>query len=208
MATDTLLSTSVSLSALHAEILFFERFAQLMASDVPLLRAIEIAAGELADNELKNVIHTIKLWLEQGESLGDAFRRYPNFFSKFAIAIIDSGEREGRLDENLFKLAESLRREIQSRKETETNLVPSPVSQSSSLAMHLDEISLNAIANRFAESFVNAIEQSLTQKRQKETRDEEIIKIVCPRCRNKIKTHLRNAKRSGRKTTKKRQNRE
>jgi type II secretory pathway component PulF len=169
MHPDTLLSSKVTLATLRAEVVFFERFAQLIASDVPLLRAIDIAAEELTDAELQEVIRTIKLSLEQGESIGDAFRRYPSYFSKFAIAVVDSGEREGRLEENLIKLAESLRREIQRRQEVESiSLTHTPSALGSGLLL-AQETAITAIAKRFAETFVDAVEQMLTTKLQKET---------------------------------------
>jgi hypothetical protein len=189
MNPDILLSSSVSITTLRAEVIFFERFAQLIASDVPLLRAIEIAAEELSDRELRNVIHAIKLSLEQGESISDAFRRYPDYFSKFAIAIIDSGEREGRLDENVSKLAAALRREVESRKAAES--ASAPLAGTIPTAAQLDEQTITYFANRFAESFITAIELWLIKNQRKEFISNDIKKELCLKCQKKIELRLK-----------------
>lgn len=186
MIKDTLLSSSLSTSTLRAEALFFDRFAQLIASDVPLLRAIEIASDEIADLELRKIIQEIKLFLEQGESISDAFRRYPKFFSKFAIAIIDSGEREGRLEDNFSKLADSLRREIENRK-FNTPISHNIGAGTSASASPMNETVLNNLATRFALSFINVLEQIAKKDKQ---RQENILVVnpndLCPKCRKNI----------------------
>ncbi|MFB3897428.1 MAG: type II secretion system F family protein [bacterium] len=203
MNKDTLLSSSLSTSTLRAEALFFERFAQLIASDVPLLRAIEIASEEISDLALKKIIHEIKLFLEQGESISDAFRRYPKHFSKFAVAIIDSGEREGRLEDNFNKLAESLRREIENRKAIIpiTHGLGTTVPLSSS---PINETMLNNLATRFASSFIDAFEE-LAHKNKPQHKNILVVNPndLCPKCRNKISSKITKPKATGLKRTKK-----
>ena len=200
MNPDTLLSLSVSIRTLRAEVVFFERFAQLIASDVPLLRAIEIAEEELSDLEFRKVIQAIKLCLEQGESISDAFRRYPNYFSKFAIAIIDTGEREGRLDDNLGKLAESLRREIDSRKAIEPALTAAHETKVTPSSTQLDEQTITRIATSFAKYFVTAIERRLIETQMNKLTSDKLKEVLCIKCRKIIEPRL---PQSARKTTRK-----
>ncbi|MCX7919197.1 MAG: type II secretion system F family protein [bacterium] len=186
MNKDTLLSSSISLSTLRAEASFFDRFAQLIASDVPLLRGIEIAAQEIANKELQQVIKEIKLWLEQGESITDAFRRYPNYFSKFAIAIIDAGEREGKLDENCFRLAESLRREIESRKAEQQQFARQNLHSAVTPQFQLDNIAIKNIASQIAEGIISAVESILEHKTQQNILLFDVNRILCAKCRSKL----------------------
>jgi hypothetical protein len=200
MVKETLLSSSLSLSTLRAEALFFERFAQLIASDVPLLRAIEIASDEISDLELRNIIRSIKLQLEQGEGISDAFRRYPKHFSKFAIAIIDTGEREGRLEDNFGKLAESLRREIENRKNS--SLIANSTSVvSPSTPSPINEMMLNDLATRFVASFVHALEQLANKPEHQRNILPVNTQDLCPKCRTKIQGKLTKSAKSGSKRT-------
>lgn len=100
------------------EALFFERFGELIASEVPLLRAIQVAGEEIKNINLRNIIRQIKRKLEQGTSIADSFREYPNYFSEFVLAILETGEQRGLIETSLFKLAEYLRRQIITQRET------------------------------------------------------------------------------------------
>ena len=93
---------------------FFERFAQLISAEVPLLRALEIATLSVQDKELQSIFREIKPKLESGQGLTDTFRLYPDYFSNFNLAIIESGEREGHLEDGFLKVAESFREEAES----------------------------------------------------------------------------------------------
>jgi hypothetical protein len=202
MNKETLLSTSLSLATLRAEALFFDRFAQLIASDVPLLRAIEIASEEISDLGLRNIIQSIKMYLEQGESISDAFRRYPKHFSKFAIAIIDSGEREGRLEDNFSKLAESLRREIVNRKAIPT-IADIAGTASAASQSPINETMFNDLAARFAASFVDALEQLTNQTKHRHHIPAGIAKELCPKCRKILGANPTNSTKPGAKRPRK-----
>lgn len=154
---------------------------------MPLLRAIEIASDEIPDIELRNIIYSIKTYLEQGESISDAFRRYPKYFSKFAIAIIDSGEQEGRLEDNFAKLAESLRRETDNRKTIQSN----PISTTHTFPAapnQVNETTINTIATQFASSFVIAVEQLFNKSKQERRIPKITTKVLCPKCRKKVES--------------------
>jgi type II secretory pathway component PulF len=90
--------------------LFFEKMAELINADVPLIRAIEIAAYELTDTQLQKRFLDMISSLEKGQSITDTFRGHPDLFPDFHLSIIDIGESSGHLERSLIQVANLLRK--------------------------------------------------------------------------------------------------
>jgi hypothetical protein len=111
--------------------LFFEKFGQLISAEVPLLRALEIAATSIRDKSLQSSIINIKPKLEGGQSITDSFKEHPEHLSPFILAIIESAEKDGHLDEGFLRAAETLRYEIESSQNPELSILPESMSPES-----------------------------------------------------------------------------
>ncbi|MDI6783312.1 MAG: hypothetical protein QME64_04345, partial [bacterium] len=98
---------------------------------------------------------------------------------------------EGRLDDNLGKLAESLRREIDSRKAVTPAFTPFKQTKSTPNAIPVDEQTIAQIATRFAENFVTAIERRLSNNQLNKPISDELNQELCIKCRKKIEQHLK-----------------
>lgn len=107
-------STENKVQQLVQEAVFFEKFSELVRADVPLLHALEVAATSLRDRTLQLLFLQMIPKLEQGQSLTDVFKQYPECFSSFQLAIIESGEKDGHLEEGFTRAAESMRHEAES----------------------------------------------------------------------------------------------
>lgn len=115
------------------EAVFFEKFSELLRADVPLLRALEIAATSILDQALRLAFSKIKLQLERGQSVTDAFKEYPDYVSFFHLAIIESGEKDGHLEEGFYRAAESMRNEAESLELSSLSSEPNRLFPKSSL---------------------------------------------------------------------------
>jgi hypothetical protein len=112
--------------------LFLEKFAELISAEVPLLQALEIASQDVQDSILQHQTMEMKEKMERGQSITDTFAEYPELFSHFHLAIVDSGEKLGRLEDSLTRLAQNFRREIRTEKPVIPGELPKPSTDSES----------------------------------------------------------------------------
>lgn len=97
--------------SLKDKIIFTQQLAMMIRSGLPLVEALT-ALGEQTENKyFIQVIANIKEDVRGGKTLSSAFNKYPKIFTNFYIAIVGSGEKSGKLDEVLGRLAEELEKD-------------------------------------------------------------------------------------------------
>ena len=96
------------------------QFATLIASGMPMLRALGTLEEQTEDVEISEAIDSVRRDVEAGTSLAQAMERKPRVFDRLYRAMVRSGEQAGRLEEALDRVAthiekmDTLRREIRS----------------------------------------------------------------------------------------------
>jgi type IV pilus assembly protein PilC len=100
--------------------IFSRQFATLVASGMPMLRALSTLEAQTEDVEIKEAIDSVRRDVEAGASLAQAMERKPRVFDRLFRAMVRSGEQSGRLEEALDRMAthiekiDTLRREVKS----------------------------------------------------------------------------------------------
>jgi type IV pilus assembly protein PilC len=96
------------------------QIATLIASGMPMLRALGTLEEQTEDEEITEAIDSIRRDVEAGASLAQAMERKPRVFDRLYRAMVRSGEQSGRLEESLDRMAghlekmDTLRREVKS----------------------------------------------------------------------------------------------
>jgi type IV pilus assembly protein PilC len=96
------------------------QFATLIASGMPMLRALGTLEEQTEDEEISEAIDSVRRDVEAGASLAQAMERKPRVFDRLYRAMVRSGEQSGRLEEALDRMAQhiekidTLRREVKS----------------------------------------------------------------------------------------------
>lgn len=85
--------------------LFTRQLAALMKSGVPLLQAFDIVAKGHSNPAMGKLLLNIRIDIETGSSLANAFRKYPFHFDALYCNLVDAGETGGILDDLLDRLA-------------------------------------------------------------------------------------------------------
>jgi type IV pilus assembly protein PilC len=99
---------------------FSRQFATLVASGMPMLRALSTLEAQTEDPEISEAIDSVRRDVEAGTSLAQAMERKPRVFDRLYRAMVRSGEQSGRLEEALDRTAtqiekmDTLRREVKS----------------------------------------------------------------------------------------------
>ena len=94
------------------EKMFFARNLQVMiASGLPLPRAIETLSSQTKSKKFQKALLNIKEDVIKGKSFSEALSIYPDIFSELFLSMVKVGEEAGTLDEVLKILAQQMERE-------------------------------------------------------------------------------------------------
>jgi type IV pilus assembly protein PilC len=85
--------------------LFTRQLATMMKSGVPLLQSFDIVSKGAANPAVGKLISDIKMDVETGSALNQAFRKYPLQFDQLYCNLVEAGEQAGILDALLERLA-------------------------------------------------------------------------------------------------------
>jgi len=86
----------------------FAKIGRLLTNGVPLLSALEVTGSELNDSpELQRILERMRHGIEVGKTFADSMREFP-LFPELVTMAVSAGERQGNLDEQLIRIAESI----------------------------------------------------------------------------------------------------
>jgi len=85
---------------------FYSQLADLLASGVPLLRALEVLRKQTSHRVFQGVLEQVYRRVEDGATLGDAMARFEPVFGEMAVSMIRAGGEGGFLEEALARVAE------------------------------------------------------------------------------------------------------
>ena len=88
--------------------LFANKLAALVDAGVPIVRSLDLMARQQRQPLFKRALEQVSADVNQGGSLGEALRRWPQVFDPLTVAMVEAGEAGGVLDESLRRLARVL----------------------------------------------------------------------------------------------------
>jgi len=83
---------------------FFNQFAFLMRSGLPLYQSLEMVIAQTENDYLRDALLDIRKNLVNGMSLSQAMHRHPKIFTDLYISMILVGEGSGKLDESFKRI--------------------------------------------------------------------------------------------------------
>ena len=100
-----------------------ENLASLIKAGLPITQALEIAGGVIGNKKYEDIIFDAKEAVRKGESISSVFERYPQSIPNMVVQLVKVGEKTGRLDEALVKVADFYRGEIDRTVSSLTRLI-------------------------------------------------------------------------------------
>ncbi|MBM0740445.1 type II secretion system F family protein [Phormidium sp. CLA17] len=88
--------------------IFSRQFAALVNAGVAMVRGLGVLSEQCENPKLKRALLGVSADVQQGVSLSDSMRKYPECFDALYVAMIQAGEVGGVLDEVLNRLAKLL----------------------------------------------------------------------------------------------------
>lgn len=92
------------------KMLFARNLAVMIASGLPLPRALEVLIKQTHSRRLQRAIVALKETVQKGQPLSAGMKEYPKIFSPFFYHMVAAGEESGKLDESLKLIAQQLER--------------------------------------------------------------------------------------------------
>jgi len=86
--------------------IFSRQLASFVKSGVPILQGLSIICEQSENPAFKKILEDIRSEIKEGESFSDTLKRHPKIFPPIYIAMINSGESSGNLQEVLLRIAE------------------------------------------------------------------------------------------------------
>jgi len=85
---------------------FTRQLATLIEAGMPLLRGLHLLREQMNHRRLKLIIVSIEADIENGSSLTEALKSYPDVFDHLYVSMVKAGEISGALELSLRRLAE------------------------------------------------------------------------------------------------------
>ncbi len=99
-------------------LVFTRQFSVMIDAGLPLVQALEIIAGQVANTTFRSVLVAVKAKVEAGSTFADALADHPRVFDDLFVQLVRAGEIGGMLDTILSRLGayieknEKLRRRV------------------------------------------------------------------------------------------------
>jgi len=82
---------------------FNKEFAVLIRTGMPIVAALDAIIEKSEPSELNSILQQVRYDVSTGESLSEAFAKYPRIFSGLYISSLEAGEKSGNIPEALTK---------------------------------------------------------------------------------------------------------
>ena len=85
-------------------VLFIRQLGTMLNAGVPVVRALDVLAMQQSNKLFKKILQDIKIDVEGGSTLADAFSKYPRYFDELFVNMVAAGETGGVIDQALDRL--------------------------------------------------------------------------------------------------------
>jgi len=99
------------------------QLATMVASGMTLLRALYVLEEQTESKPLRDAIVAVRKDVEAGLLFSAALARHPRIFNPLYVAMVESGETGGRLDEALIRVADQLEKDDALRRQVKAAMI-------------------------------------------------------------------------------------
>ena len=85
--------------------LFANKLAALVGAGLPIIRSLDLITKQQKQPLFKRALLNVSLNVNEGNSLGDSLRQWPQVFDPLIVTMVEAGEAGGLLEEVLKRLA-------------------------------------------------------------------------------------------------------
>ncbi len=99
------------------QLVYFSRQLYVMLkSGIPLVRALKTLSDQMSDDEMKAIVSSLALQVEQGEPLSGAMENFPQVFPYYFTNMVKAAELGGALEEIFHRLSVFLEKQQKTKR--------------------------------------------------------------------------------------------
>lgn len=102
---------------------FTAELLNLLKTGIPINQSLEIIYKSQRSFSFRRLIECIKLSIENGESLSNTLKKFPDYFDVLYGSIIEAGELSGKLEESLAHLSRHQKRIVELKRRVKKALI-------------------------------------------------------------------------------------
>ena len=103
-----LINLEVGGYSLKDKVLVVKQLSTMITAGIPIIQAVRILEEQAPKPSLKDKLNNVFKKIESGSTLSEAFKAESGIFNEVQINLIFAGEKSGRLNEVLIKIADDL----------------------------------------------------------------------------------------------------
>lgn len=98
-------------------VVFARQFSTMIDAGLPLIQSLDILQAQEENKTFKKTLQEIKNAVEQGSTLADALKKYPDIFDELFVNMVAAGEVGGILDTILERLCNYMEKAMKLKKQ-------------------------------------------------------------------------------------------
>lgn len=102
---------------------FTRQLSTMVTAGLPLIDALSILGRQETNSQFKSVILTIMGRIRGGETFAKSLGAYPSHFNQMYVSLVEAGERSGKLDSVLERIADTLEKQRTFRSKVKTAMI-------------------------------------------------------------------------------------
>jgi type IV pilus assembly protein PilC len=95
------------------KMIFSRNLSVMIGAGVSLHKALKVLTRQTNNKKFKKILESISDEIKKGSSFSDALKKYPNIFSHLFVAMVNAGEKTGKLEESLNSISDQLKRDYE-----------------------------------------------------------------------------------------------
>lgn len=103
--------------------LFTRQLATLVGAAIPIGEALDTLAKQTEKAKMRQVITQVRARLIEGYSFADSLKKFPHIFDNIYVALVSSGEKSGKLDQVLERLADYMEQQVAQRQKAKNSMI-------------------------------------------------------------------------------------
>lgn len=112
----TKLNESVIRVKLKDKIFFASNLAEMISAGLALSRSLDVLGRQSTNQKMKRIISEIRAEIDKGNSFSSSLAKYPKIFSTVFVAMVEAGEKSGKLPDALRVISDQFSKTYNLRK--------------------------------------------------------------------------------------------
>lgn len=103
--------------------LFTRQLATLVGAAIPIGEALDTLIKQTDKVRMRQIITQVRARLIEGYSFADSLKKFPNIFDNIYVALVASGEKSGKLDQVLERLADYMEQQLAQKQKAKSSMI-------------------------------------------------------------------------------------